>query len=90
VRLNYSLKLKETLSNPRLAPKKYWSLVKKIYGSKKGMSIPALEEGDKQLCTSLEKETAFTEYFQMQQTLNEPAHHMLPVLPLGGNTYNAS
>jgi hypothetical protein len=81
-RLHYNLKLKETLSDPKLAPKKYWSLVKKIYGSKKGMSIPVLEDGDRQLSTSLDKATAFTDYFKQQKTLQEPANHMIPLLPM--------
>ena len=72
--------MKATLSDPHLAPKKYWQLIKRIYGNKKGMSIPALETGDKTLCTSLEKAVAFTEFFKEQQTLQEPPGHQLPPL----------
>jgi hypothetical protein len=81
-RYNYRLKMKVALSDPSIAPKKYWSLIKKVYGSKKGMSIPALEIGDKQLCTSVEKANAFTDYFQKQQTLIEPVGHGLPALDM--------
>jgi hypothetical protein len=79
-RLHYREKMKETLSNPGLAPKKYWSLVKRIYGSKKGMGIPALVVGDEEITTSSEKAIAFTDFFQSQQTLNEPMGHQLPNL----------
>jgi hypothetical protein len=72
--------MKATLSDPHLAPKKYWQLIKRIYGNKKGMSIPALESGDKTFCTSLEKAVAFTEFFKEQQTLQEPPGHLLPPL----------
>jgi hypothetical protein len=79
-RLNYRQKLKDTLSDPTLAPKKYWSLVKRIYGSKKGMGIPVIEIGDKHLNTSSEKAIAFTDFFQEHQTLNVPPGHQLPAL----------
>jgi hypothetical protein len=81
-RLNYREKMKETLSNPGLAPKKYWSLIKRIYGNKKGMGVPVLEVGSKQLTTSSEKAIAFTDFFCRQQTLTEPAAHHLPPLTM--------
>jgi hypothetical protein len=83
-RMQYRESMKEKLSDPSLAPKKYWSLVKGIYGSKKGMGIPVLEVGNKQLSTSVEKARAFTDYFKCQQTLLEPVGHLLP--PLQMNT----
>jgi hypothetical protein len=82
--MQYRESLKEKLSDPNLAPNKYWSLVKGIYGSKKGMGIPVLEDGNKQLSTSVDKARAFTDYFKSQQTLLEPVGHQL--LPLIRNT----
>jgi hypothetical protein len=79
-RLHYRQKTKDTLSDPTLAPKKYWSLVKRIYGNKKGMGIPVIEVGDKHLNTSSEKALAFTEFFQGHQTLDVPVGHQLPSL----------
>jgi hypothetical protein len=79
-RLEYNLKTQAKLNDPSLAPKKYWSIVKHIYGSKKGMGIPAIQKGDRQLCTSINKATAFTEYFKSQQTLIEPVGHELPII----------
>jgi hypothetical protein len=57
-------------------------MIKRIYGNKKGMGIPALETPDKELCTSLEKAVAFTDFFKDQQTLQEPPGHQLPPLIL--------
>jgi hypothetical protein len=84
-RLDYNIKTQEKLNDPTLAPKKYWSIVKRIYGSKKGMGIPVIQKGDKQLCTSIDKATAFTDYFKGQQTLIEPVGHLLPPLNLRTN-----
>jgi hypothetical protein len=65
-----------------LAQKKYWSIVKKIYGNKKGMGIPVIEVGAKQLTTSTDKALAFTKFFKSQQTLAEPIGHQLPPFDL--------
>jgi hypothetical protein len=83
-RLHYRLMMKEKLSDPNLAPKKYWSLVKGIYGSKKGMGIPVIDVGTDHLTTSVDKAIAFTDFFRNQQTLTEPQGHQLP--PLVRNT----
>ena len=77
--------MKDTLSDPGLAPKKYWSLIKRIYGTKKGMGIPVIEVGNEQINTSLDKATVFTEFFQEQQTLDVPVGHLLPVLVVHTN-----
>jgi hypothetical protein len=77
-RLRYRENLKKTLNDPCLAPKKYWSLVKRIYGDKKGMGIPVIEMGGKQLTTSQDKALAFTDFFKGHQTLIEPVGHLLP------------
>jgi hypothetical protein len=70
----------DDLGNPSLASKKYWSLVKRIYGNKKGMGVPVLEIGDKLCSTSTDKACALTEFFKNQQTLIEPIGHSLPDL----------
>jgi exonuclease III len=77
-RLKYRHDMMDSLSDPNLAPKKYWSLVKRIYGSKKGMGIPVLEVGSKNLSTSTDKANAFTYFFKAQQALIEPIGHSLP------------
>jgi hypothetical protein len=77
-KLRFKQKLMNTLNDPNLAPKKYWSLVKRIYGSKKGLGIPVIEKDDNQLTTSTAKAKAFTEFFQEQQTLHVPEGHLLP------------
>jgi hypothetical protein len=81
-RLHHKQKMMDILSDPTIAAKKYWSLVKRIYGSKKGLGIPVLEVGNKQLTTSTDKANAFTTYFGKQQTLIEPEGHQLPPLVL--------
>ena len=81
-RLIYKQKLMTTLNDPNLSPKKYWSLVKRIYGNKKGLGIPALEVGANNLTTSKAKATAFTNFFKEQQTLDVPPGHHLPDLVL--------
>jgi hypothetical protein len=81
-RLQYRQKMMAALSDPNLAAKKYWSLVKRIYGSKKGMGIPVLEVGSKNLSTSTDKANAFTDFFKTQQTLIEPIGHSLPNLEM--------
>jgi hypothetical protein len=79
-RLNYRNKMMTTLNDPTIAAKKYWSLVKHIYGSKKGLGIPVIEMGNKQLSTSTDKANAFTKFFCKQQTIVEPTGHELPPL----------
>jgi hypothetical protein len=79
-RLNYRQNLMKTLGDPTLTAKKYWSLIKRVYGSKKGMGIPVLEVGNKLCSTSTDKANALTEFFGKQQTLLEPIGHQLPPL----------
>jgi hypothetical protein len=79
-----------TLNDPNLAPKKYWSLVKRVYGNKKGLGIPVIEKDDSHLTTSIAKAKAFTEFFQEQQTLIVPVDHQLPpVVRLTDQTVNS-
>jgi hypothetical protein len=41
-------------------------LIKRVYGSKKGMGIPTLEVSGTELTTSSEKAIAFTDFFKSQ------------------------
>jgi hypothetical protein len=77
-KLRYKKKMMDTLSDPNLAPKKYWSLIKKVYGNKKGYGIPAIEYNNTLLTTSSAKANVFTDFFCEQQTLVEPPGHQLP------------
>jgi hypothetical protein len=68
-KLEHIEKVKRQLMDMTVGEKKYWKLAKEIYGSKKTMSIPALNVENKSITTSSDKATCFNKYFGEQQTL---------------------
>lgn len=62
-------KQKSQLNDPNLSIKKYWSIVKNIYGNKVKSSIPTLVDNNTQYSTPLEKATLLNDYFAEQSTL---------------------
>jgi hypothetical protein len=77
----HSDQIKSFLMTMDTGDKKYWKLAKKVYGSKKIMSIPSLMVGDKSISTSHEKAIEFSNFFAAQQTLEANIlNHPLPPL----------
>ncbi len=79
LKAEYYEKQKSQLNDPKLSVKKYWSIVKSIYGNKVKGNIPTLIDNNVQYSTPLEKATLLNEYFAEQSTLPpEPPTFSLP------------
>jgi hypothetical protein len=68
-KLAHTTKIKQQLMDLKVGEKKYWSIAKQVYGSKKTIGIPALMVRNKPITTSSSKAECFNEYFAAQQTL---------------------
>ena len=55
----YFANLNMKLQDPKLGPKKWWGIVKSLYGSKIQSTIPALFDGDRVITDAKEKATLF-------------------------------
>ena len=78
-KLNYFVKLRQMLADPQIDAKKYWRLVKLVYGSKKQNVIPSLSHNNMSFTTSIEKAELFNDYFASQQRpVVIPDDHQLP------------
>lgn len=62
----YFEKLNTKLQDPKLVTKKWWGIVKSLYGSKIHSSIPPLSDGDRIITDAKEKATIFNQYFITQ------------------------
>ena len=58
------------LSNPKISAKKWWGVVKSIYGTKVCSTIPPLKENDIYVYDPKEKAKLFNVYFVSQATLD--------------------
>ena len=67
---SYYEKLNAMLSNPKLSAKKWWGVVKSIYGTKVCSTIPPLKENDIYVYDPKEKAKLFNDYFVSQATLD--------------------
>ena len=54
------------LQDPKLGPKKWWGIVKSLYGNKIQSTIPALLDGDRIITDAKEKATIFNQYYITQ------------------------
>ena len=62
----YFEKLNTKLQDPKLGTKKWWGIVKSLYGSKIHSSIPPLFDDDRIITDAKEKATIFNQYFITQ------------------------
>ena len=61
---SYYAKLNAMLSNPKISTKKWWGVVKSIYGTKVCSTIPPLKESDIYVYDPKEKVKLFNDYFE--------------------------
>ena len=69
-KINYNIKINQVLSDPAISSKKWWGIVKSLYGNKCYSAIPALCEGDVFISDPKRKLNVFNEYFVSQATLS--------------------
>lgn len=62
-KINYSTKLNPALSDPLTSAKRWWGIVKSLYGNKYYPAIPAICEGDILVSDSKKKPDLFNDYF---------------------------
>ena len=60
---SYYANLNEKLQNPYTGIKKWWGLIKTLYGNKIYSNIPVLVDDDRMIIDSKEKATLFNNYF---------------------------
>ena len=69
------------LADPNIGPKKFWGIMKELYGSKVKASIPPLIDNNVTYSTNIEKANLFAEYFSSQCSLGPPPEgYALPPL----------
>jgi hypothetical protein len=59
----YYTNLSDKLQDPEIGQKKWWGIIKSLYGNKIHSNIPALLEGDRMITDAKEKATLFNDYF---------------------------
>lgn len=73
-KLSYYSYLNEKLQHSSLGPKKWWGIIKRLYGSKIKLTVPTLLEGDSLVSDAKDKATLLNDYFCSQSKLsNEDA-----------------
>ena len=65
-KISFYNKLNDKLNDVLLGPKKWWGIVKQLYGSKIQSSVPALLENNCIITDAKEKATLLNEYFSSQ------------------------
>jgi hypothetical protein len=65
-KISFYNKLNNKLNDVLLGPKKWWGIVKQLYGSKIQSSVPALLENNCIITDAKEKATLLNEYFSSQ------------------------
>jgi hypothetical protein len=70
-KLIYYDTLNAKLQNPKIGPKKWWSIVKSLYGSKIQCSTPTLIENNCLVSDAKEKAALFNDYFVTQSRVND-------------------
>ncbi len=71
-KFRYNQGLRETIADKATSIKKFWSIMKKLYGNKVKASIPTLIDNGTHYCTDKEKANLFAEFFANTCTLPEP------------------
>ena len=65
-KVSYFANLNKKLQDPKLGPKKWWGIVKSLYGSKIQSKIPVIQDGTRVITDAKEKAALFNEYFISQ------------------------
>ena len=73
----YYENLNSKLSDPTICSKKWWGIVKSLYGQKIQGTIPPLVEGSRTIFDAKEKAELFNEYFASQSTLDDSMAELL-------------
>ncbi len=75
----YDAGLKYTLEDKNLDVKRFWSIMKQLFGSKVKAGIPTLIDNNVPYSSDLDKANLFAEYFADQCSLPDPpANYVLP------------
>ena len=76
--------LRYTLENRNTDVKRFWSVMKQLFGNKVKAGIPTLIENDTPYSTDLEKANLFADYFASQCSLPDPpaGYSLPPVAPI--------
>ena len=67
----YYAKLNSMLMDPSTSSKKWWGIVKSLYGQKLHTSVPTLVEGSVMICDSKDTAELLNEFFCSQSRLDE-------------------
>ena len=75
----YYARLKNDLSSNQISPKKFWSIMKELYGAKVKDTIPTMIENDVAYTTDLDKANLFGTFFAQTCSLPPPpTYYRLP------------
>ena len=80
-KINYTTNTNQSLSDPAISTKKWWRIVKSMYGNKCCSAIRAISEGDVFMSDSKEKVNVFNDYFVRQANLPNNDSVEIPFLP---------
>ncbi len=61
------------LADPHIGPKKFWSIMKELYGSKVEAAIPPIIDNNITYSSNLDKANLFADYFASQCSLDPPS-----------------
>ena len=76
---SWEANLIKKLEDPQTSQKIYWKTLKNFYGKKKKEQIPTLIDGNKHLCSNIEKANVLNDYFVSNSKL--PTHQQTEPLP---------
>jgi hypothetical protein len=78
-KLRHTESLIRSLSDPKIQCKKYWTIVRELYGNKVKVGIPTLKDNGRYYCTDMEKANLLCDYFTDKCSLPlPPAGYRLP------------
>ena len=80
-KINYNTKTNQALSDPAISSKKWWRIVKSMYGNKCYSAILAFSGGDFFIPDPKQKVNVFNDYFASQGTVPKSDSAEFPFLP---------
>ena len=81
-KIKYNIKINQAVGDPAISSKKWWGIVKSLYGNKCYSAIPAICEGNVLISDPKRKVNVFNEYFVSQATLSNNDSAEIPFLLL--------